>query len=333
MKKVLFAIAIVLIMSTVLAACGGPSNQQSASTETAAPSPADGGAGKSYTVGLIQLVEHPSLDEIRTAFTDRLVSEGEKQGYTIEVDYKNAQNDTTMINSICRQFVDDAVDAIVAIATPAAQGAATATSDIPVIFSAVTDPIGAGLVSDLNKPDGNITGTSDAIAVDRIFDLAKELTPGYERVGLIYNKGEANSVSVIAQAMAYLDSIGVSYVEKTVTSTGEVQQTARVLLEDCDAVFAPIDNTVATAMGTLADEAIKAGKPVYVAADSMVNDGGLATVGVNYTQLGIQTADMCLKALGGTPIAEIPVEVLTDLKVVVNKDTAAALGVDVSKYQ
>ena len=226
------------------------------------------------------------------------------------------------------------VDAIVAIATPAAQGAATAVAgtDIPVIFSAVTDPAAAGLVENLEAPEGNITGTSDAIPVEKIFELAAELTPDAESFGLIYNTGEVNSVSVIDETKAYLDAQGISYTEASVASTGDVQTAAQTLLSKCDAIFAPIDNTVASAMGVLADEAIKAGKPVYVAADSMVNDGGLATVGVNYTNLGTQTADMLLKVLTGTPVCEVPVEVLKENAVVVNEETAAAIGVDVSKY-
>jgi len=284
-------------------------------------------------VGLIQLMEHPSLDEIREAIVAQVDAEAARLELKVDIDYKNAQGDATLINSICRQFVDDKVDVIVAIATPAAQGAASVTSTIPVVFSAISDPIEAGLLQNLDAPEGNVTGTSDAIAVDRIFGLAAELTPNVQTYGFIYNKGESNSVSVIAQAKEYLDSVGIAYIERTVANEGEVQQAARVLLEECDAIFSPIDNTVANAMSVLAQEAILAQKPVYVAADSMVHDGGLATVGVNYTNLGTQTADMVIEVLTGTPIAEIPVEVLTDVGVVVNPDTAAAIGVDVSRYE
>ena len=147
------------------------------------------------------------------------------------------------------------------------------------------------------------------------------------------DEDEVNSQSIIEKAKAFLDARGLAYEEVTVASSGEVQQAARgVVAKGVDALFIPNDNTVASAMGVLADEAIKAGKPVYVAADSMVNDGGLATVGVNYTNLGTQTADMLLKVLTGTPVREVPVEVLKENAVVVNEETAAAIGVDVSKY-
>ena len=337
MKKLFGAVMVAVMAVTMLTACGQPAVDvnETPSEAVVSEQPTEEVTETEddvLTVGLIQLVEHPSLDEIRDAFTAQVEAEAVRLGLTVEIDYKNAQNDPTLINSICRQFVDDGVDVIVAIATPAAQGAASVTSDIPIVFSAITDPVGAGLVQNMDAPEGNITGTSDAIAVDKIFALAAELTPEVQSYGLIYNKGEANSVSVIAQTKEYLDSIGVTYEESTVTNEGEVQQAARVLLEKCDAVFSPIDNTVANAMPVLAQEAIAVQKPVYVAADSMVNDGGLATVGVNYTNLGTQTADMTMKVLTGTAIADIPVEVLTDANVVVNEETAAAIGVDVSAY-
>ena len=316
MKKVYSILLCVLLACASLTACA-PSADKSA----------DG-----LTIGLIQLVEHPSLDEIRTAFTAQVEAEAARLGLDIKIDYKNAQADASLTNSICRQFVDDGVDVIVAIATPTAQGAASITQSIPIVFSAVTDPVGAGLLTNMAAPEGNITGTSDAIAVDRIFDLANELTPGIQTFGFLYNKGESNSVSVIEQAKAHLDAIGIAYVERVVTTSGEVQQAARVLLEESDAIFTPIDNTVADAMTVLAAEALAVRKPVYPAADSMVNDGGLATVGVNYTNLGTQTADMAIRVLTGIAVKDIPVEVLTDVGVVVNPETAAALGVDVSRY-
>lgn len=316
MKKLTAVLLSLTLILTVFVGCKGSSAKEEGT----------------MTVGLIQLVEHPSLDEIRTAITGKLETLATQQGIKLNIDYKNAQNDMSLINSICRNFVDDKVDLIIAIATPTAQGAASVTSDIPIVFSAVSDPIAAGLVENLENPEGNVTGTSDYINVDEIFKLADKLTPGIKSYGLIYNKAETNSVSVIGNVKAYLDSNGISYSEKLVANSGEVQQNARALFEEHDAVFAPIDNTVASAMTVLSNEAITAGKPIYVAADSMVNDGGLATVGVNYTALGELTAEMAMKVLSGTPVNEVPVEVLREVTPVVNKDTAEALGIDVSDY-
>ncbi|MBQ3180432.1 MAG: ABC transporter substrate-binding protein [Firmicutes bacterium] len=284
-----------------------------------------------YTVGLLQMVEHPSLDEIRTAIEDEIAA----QGYAdvIALDYQNGQNDPSTMNTITQKFVANKDDAIVAIATVAAQSAAAATTDIPIIFSAVTDPVAAELVTDPNAPDSNISGISDVIDVSAIFGLAEELTPEVASYGFIYNMGEVNSVSVINDAKAYLDANNIHYEEAFVTNIGEVTTAAQSLIGKVDAFFLPIDNTVASAMSNVAEIANSNQIPVYVAADSMVNDGGLATVGVNYTQLGKQTADMLIRILiDGETIAENPVESMTEYSVTVNPDTAAAIGVDVSKY-
>lgn len=314
MKKLL-SLILTIAMLSMLAACGG---------DTPAPT-------QTYNVGLLQLVEHPSLDEIRTAIETELADKG--YGDVIKLDYVNGQNDASTMNTAAQKFVADGDDAIIAIATNAAQSVAAATQDIPIIFSAVTDPVAADLVSDLNAPDGNVTGISDYIDVAAIFGLAEELTPNVQTYGFIYNMGEVNSVSVIEQAKAYLDAKGIAYEEAFVTNIGEVTTAAQSLVGKVDAFFLPIDNTVASAMSNVADIANANQIPVYTAADSMVNDGGLATAGVNYTQLGKQTADMLIRILiDGQSVAENPVEVLTEYSVTVNPDTAAAVGVDVSAY-
>lgn len=316
MKKV-FSIVLAMVMVFALTACKG-----------------ENAAKGTLTVGVIQLAQHPSLDEIYAAFEKQLNEEAAKAGITVKIDYQNGQGDPTNINTICQKFVGDKVDAIVAIATPAAQGAAAAAegSNIPIVFSAVTDPVEAQLVMNPSAPEGNITGTSDAIPVDKIFALAKELTPNVKSFGIVYNMGEPNSVVVVEQAKKYLADNGITLEESPITASGEVQMAAKNLSGKCDAIFVPIDNMVANAMPVLAQEAIAKGKPVYAAADSLVRDGALASVGVNYTNLGKKTADMLIKVLQGTAIKDIPVEILSDNAVVVNEDTAKALNIDVSKY-
>lgn len=279
-----------------------------------------------YAVGLVQLAEHPSLDEIRTAFEqqlERLLPPGSYQ-----YEYRNAQGDGSVVADICSKFVAQRVDVLVAIATPAAQGAAAAVrgTEIPVVFSAVTDPVAAGLVADLQRPDTNITGVSDAVAVDKIFELAARMTPQVKRYGLLYTPSEVNSASVVAQAKVYLTEKGLEYREGVVSTTAEVQAAVQGLLAHCDAIFVPVDNTVASAMSIVAQEAIAAGKPVYTAADSLVHDGGLATVGIQYTQLGQKTAELVQRVLTGTPVSELPVQMMRETTEVVNQQTAQALG-------
>ena len=187
------------------------------------------------------------------------------------------------------------------------------------------------MITNPEKPEGLITGTSDAIAVDQIFDLMEKLTPGVQTVGMIYNLGEDNSVSVINNAKAFCDANGIAYTEATVTNSSEVQQAALSLVGKCQAIFTPIDNTVASAMPVLSQVAIENKIPVYPGADSMVIDGGFATVGVDYILLGRQTAAMAAKILEGTPVSDVPVETLTEVSTIINQTTAEALGIEISQ--
>lgn len=282
--------------------------------------------GEMKTIGIVQIVEHPSLDTIRESVIKNLEEQGYVDGENIKIDYKNAQNDPSNLNSICKKFVSDKVDAIVAIATPSAQAAAAATKDIPVIFSAVTDPVAAKLVEDPTKPSANVTGTSDAIPVDRMFELCKELTPNVKKFGFLYTASEVNSKSVVDAAKALAAEYGYDYEEMTITSTSEIAQAAKSLAGKVDAIYTPIDNSIASAMPLLAQIGKEAKKPIYVGADSMVMDGGYATVGINYEGLGAKTADMIVKVLEGTPISEIPVETLDQFDKLINKTTADVIG-------
>lgn len=283
---------------------------------------------KKFKIGIVQIMEHPSLNTIRESFVEELAALGYDDS-VVEIDYKNAQSDQSNLNSICKKFVGDKVDLIVAIATPTAQAAAAATKTIPVLFSAVTDPIAAKLLKNPSKPDGNVTGTSDAIPIDQIFELCKKLTPNVKTFGFLYTASEVNSASVIKEAKSLASDYGFKYREVTITNSSELQQAAQSLASKVDAIYTPIDNTIALAMPVLGAVGTKNKIPVYVGADSMVIDGGFATIGIDYTVLGKQTAAMAKKILEGTPISEIPVETLTNFATVVNKKVADSLGVTI----
>jgi len=267
MKNRICAALLTLVLCLPLAGCaGGASSGISVSYPAEPSSGADSGmqAGKAYTVGILQQMEHTSLDEIREAVEAGLARGAAAGGYTVEVVYKNAQGDPTAIRTIAEQFAAQGVDVIVPIATGAAQGAAAAAQDVPIVFSAVADPVAAGLVDAFDRTTGNITGVSNGIDVAKIFALADELTPGIGTYGFVYNEGEVNSQSIIEKAKAFLDARGLAYEEVTVASSGEVQQAARgVVAKGVDALFIPNDNTVASALPVLAQEAIAAGLPVY----------------------------------------------------------------------
>lgn len=288
-------------------------------------------AAPKYHIGLVQQVQHPSLDEIRTAIIDELKAKGFGPD-VVAVDYQNGQNNPSSILTICQKFVGDRVDLILPIATAAAQGAAAAAADIPIVFAAVSDPVAAGLTADLSKPDRNITGVSDAIDAEKIISVAMQMTPGIKTFGIVYNAGEVNSVSAVRKAEKAIAARGLKCVEAIIANSSEVATAASSLVGKVDAYFLPNDNTIATAMPLLAQIAIDAKLPVYTAADSMVHDGGLATSGINYTQLGRQTADMVIRVLQGKKIADTPVEVLLKGDIIVNQATAKALGIDVSRY-
>jgi putative ABC transport system substrate-binding protein len=280
-------------------------------------------------VGIIQAVNHPSLDEIRESAIKSL--ESSSIGKNIEIIYKDAQGDPTNVNTIISQFVGEEVDLIIPIATGAAQSAAAATKDIPIVFAAVSYPVKAGLVEDMNITDKNITGVSNAIAIEDIFKLSQKLTPEVKTYGIIYNTSEVNAVASTERAKAYCDENGLKYVEATITNSGDILQAAQSLVEKVDAIFVPNDNTIASAMSVLSAEAIKAGIPVYTGADSMVVDGGFATVGIDYKVLGSQTGDMAVRILEGQSISDNHVEVINKYSNIINMTTAKALGIELDK--
>jgi permease len=302
--------------------------EQSSATESAKAEAADSTEMKK--IGVIQLVEHKSLDIIYNSFKDELKNLGYVDGENVKITFQNAQGDMSNITSIVQGFEGDKQDVVVGIATPVAQGAMSLTKTTPVVFSAVTDPIGAGILTDMNAPDKGMTGTSDAVQIDKIMDLALQITPDVKKVGFIYNPGEDNSVTNLGLLENYVKEKNLELETVSISTSADLQTAAASLFEKVDMIFVSNDNTVAEAMPILTAEAIKAKKPIYVGADSMVMDGGLATVGIDYTDLGKETAKMVDEILKGKSVNEIPVKVFKDdLFIYVNTDTAAALGIEI----
>lgn len=341
--RTLLALCLAVMLMASFAACGSntggsskslvnnssstvqsSSVSDSASDNSTSTAPA---AGTSKKIGIVQIVEHPSLDTIRESTISQLADLDFKNGENITIDYQNAQGDQTNLKTICQKFVSSKYDLIIAIATPSAQAAASETQDIPILFSACTDPLATGLVTDMNKPGKNVTGTSDAVSVDKIMELAKRITPNIKKIGALYNSSETNSVSVINTLKDYASKNGLTVIDGTVTNSSDVQQVTQSLVGKVDAIFSPTDNTIASAMPVVAQVADNAKKPVYVGADSMVKDGGLATYGINYTILGQETGKMAADILNGKNPGDMPVKLMTDMDIYVNKDTAKAIGI------
>lgn len=331
MKKLLSIITIMAMVFVLLTGCTTKTETKEPKSKNEVNANEQAESNKKIKIGIIQPVEHPSLNQIREYIIKGLEEQGLKD--KVEITYKDAQGDPSNINTIVSQFVGEEMDVIVPIGTGAAQSAAAATKDIPVIFAAASYPVEAGLVKDVNRPEANVTGVSDAIDVKQIFELAEELTPGVKTFGFIYNTGEVNSLAAIEKAKEYLDGKSINYVEATITNSSELLQAAQSLVGKVDAIFTPTDNTVASAMPVLAAEAANAGLAVYSGADSMVADGGFATVGVDYTILGRQVADMVKRVIDGEAIANMPVETLKEYSKIVNPSTADKIGIKLTEEQ
>lgn len=308
-----------------------------AATLTAAVMMAGSAMAQDYKVGIIQFVDDASLNQIEKAIETRLdeiSAEGEDQfiydGYVF-----NGQADSTTLNQIATQLIADEVDVIVPIATPAAQIVQTATEDnqIPVVFSAVSDPVGAGLAETMEAPGANITGTSDSLNTAAILDLMFVANPDIKSVGLLYSQSEDSSKQPIADAKAYLEEKGIEVVEKTGTNNTEVSQAADALIAaGVDAVFTPTDNTVMTAELAIYEKFIDAGIPHYAGADSFALNGAFCGYGVDYENLGTATADMVVEILKGADPAATPVLTFDNGIATVNTETAEALGLDYSGF-
>lgn len=332
MKKFV-AVMTAAAMLTSMSACGASASTASSAAEsTASSAAADSTTGSAadattYKVAIVQQLDHASLDEIRTAIEAELDAKAAEKGITIEYKDFNGQNDATTLNQIGTQVVSDGYDAVIPIATLAAQCMATAceSTKTPVIYAAISDPAAADL-TDIDY----VTGTSDALNTQSIMDMIFAVQPEAKTIGLLYSNSEANSTTPIAEAKAYLDAKGIAYVEKTGNTNDEIMTAANALVGQVDAVFTPTDNVVMAAAAAVSETLTNAGIPFYTGADSFVTAGAFATCGVNYTELGTYTADMALDILETGTVPEY--HVMDGGIITVNTETAAALDLDYSAF-
>ena len=282
-------------------------------------------ADDTIRVGVIQMADNGAFTDMREGFIDRM----RELGYTedkMTFVYRNALGDMTALVANCEAVLD--CDVVVTIATPPTQAFCNLDSGVPQFFISVSNPVGAGVISDMAHPDMNATGTSNAIPVSEMFKLADQLTPGCQVYGLLYCQSEINSVTTAQQAKEYMDANGLTYVEQVVTNVSEVQMAVDVLLEQVDAIFVPNDSVIQTAMSVVADSAAEMGVPVYGSSAVMVQSGAFATISIDDRAIGAITADMLHQFLTGTPIEEIPAIVVDEFTMVVNATTAEMLGVE-----
>ena len=288
--------------------------------------------GETYKVGICNFVDDASLNQIIANICSQLAAIGEEKGVTFEISEDNCNTDANVMNQIIANFIADKVDLMVGVATPVAMGmqAATEDSGIPVVFAAVSDPVGAGLVNTLEAPGANLTGTSDYLDTNAVMNLIFAADPEADLIGLLYNVGEDSSTAPIAAAKAYLDEKGVKYVERTGTTVDEVMLAAEALVSDgVDAVFTPTDNTIMTAELAIYETFVEAGIPHYTGADSFALNGAFLGYGVDYANLGVETGNMVADILlNGKNPGEVPVMTFDNGTATVNTDICTLLGLD-----
>ncbi len=316
MKKLL-ALLLTATMAVSLAACGGGEETPSGEGET------------QIKIGVLQQLEHPALDRAREGFVQALADNGLVDGEKIVLDIQNAQSDQSNLQTMADRLVNNENDLILAIATGAAQTVAGKTSDIPILITAVTDPVDAGLVDSMEAPGTNVSGTSDASPMKEQLELMIRLCPDVKTVGLIYTSSEDNSVLQISQAKDILATMNLEFVEQTVTNSNDVQQAVQSLVTKCDAIYVPTDNVLASSMAIVGSVANEAKIPVICGESGMVTSGGFATLGISYFNLGYQTGEMAIRVLNGEDVSTMAVETQKEFEYAINGDVAEILGITI----
>ena len=343
-KRVLAVVMAAMLAMGALAGCGSKDTKETAKSETKAAetksettaaettkeaTTAAAADGETVKIGVIQLAEHPALDASYQGFVDALKEAGYEEGKNLELDFNNAQGDTSNCETIATKLVNNQSDLILAIATPAAQAAAGKTTDIPIIATAVTDFVAAGLADSDEAPGSNVSGSSDMNPIAEQIDLLTELLPDAKKVGIMYCSSEDNSIVQAEIAKEVCTEKGLEPVEFTVSDSSMVQSVAESMIGKVDAVYIPTDNLLAEAMSTVSMVTNPNGLPCIVGEEGMVVNGGLATYGLEYDALGKLAGQMAVEALNGADVSKMPVQHISaeDCALSVNSEAAKELGV------
>lgn len=313
MKKVLISLLSVLLILT-LGGCGGDSEQTSS---------------EPIKLGIIQIVEHPALDAARQGFLDELKENGYIEGENLIVDYQSAQNDQANLQTIARKFVQEQCDLVLAIATPSAMAMANETDEIPILITAVTDPVSAKLVKSMDKPGTNVTGTTDMNPVKDQLKLIKDIIPDAKKVGIIYSSNEINSHVQVEVAEKAAPELGLELEKVTVTSTSEVMQAAQSLVGRIDAIYIPTDNMVISSLSAVLKVAEENKIPVFAGEGDIVRNGALATIGIEYYELGRTTGKMAIRVINGENPADMPIQGQPGTDLIINMTAAERMGVTI----
>lgn len=356
MKKFLSVVLSAALAMAMMTACGSGDSGKATETTGAAQSEAQSNAaqadddasaadtqaeadgadaaasGEAVTIGVIQYTQHASLDEAYEGFKAGLEEAGYVEGENLTLNFQNASGDTSTAQSICDTFKNGNVDMVLAIATPAAQSAANTFSgtDVPILFTAVTDAVEAQLVDSNEAPGKNVTGTIDMPVIADQIQVIRDILPEAKTLGILYTSSEANSEIQAREAQAAAEELGFEVTVQTASNTNEIQQAMTSVVGSVDAVYIPSDNGFASAMGTVNKIAVDNQLPVFCAVEAMIQEGGIATTAINYYDLGKQTAAQAVRIFNGESASEIAVEAQVDCGLVVNKTFAESVGVTLS---
>jgi putative ABC transport system substrate-binding protein len=319
-----FRVALALLVGvSILAGCAKATTTTTSSTS--------GESTKQIKIGISQIVEHPALDSARKGFIDALKESGYEDGKNIKIDFENAQGDQPTTQTIAKKFVSSKVDMILAIATPSAQAAYNSTKDIPILITAVTDPVQAGLAKSLEKSETNVTGTSDNVPIEKQFELLKKLVPNAKKVGILYNTSESNSEIQVNSAKKGAPSAGLEIVPVGITNVNDIPQSLSSLVGKIDVLYVPTDNMVVSSMPIIADQCFKNNIPIIGSEKGQVTQGALATTGIDYYKLGKQTGAVAVEVIKGKKPSELPITTLSDMQLVINTDAAKKLNITIPK--
>ena len=286
---------------------------------------------KKVKVGVLQLLSHPALDQIYKGLEDGLAKEGYTVGKNLQLDLQNAQGDQSNLVSMGQKLVSDNNDLLVGITTPATLSLSNATKDKPIIMAGITYPVEAGLIKSENNPGNNITGVSDRTPIKQQLEVMKQILPKMKKVGILYTASEDNSVKQAQEAEKLAKELGLEVKVSTVANTNDIQQVTETLAAETDAIFVPIDNTIASAMATVVKVTDAKKVPVFPSSDTMVADGGLLGIGVDQYKIGIETAKVIAKVLKGADTKDMPIVLANEGVIYLNEAKAKQLGIEIPK--
>lgn len=312
-KNILKSILIISLLAMItLTACSQKDNKESSEITK---------------IGISQIVEYRALDEAREGFLEALKDNGYIEGENLEIDFQNAQGEMPTTQTIAKSFASKKKDLIFAISTPSSQAAYNATKEIPIIMTAVTDPVAAGLVETLEKPNTNVSGTSDYIPVKKQLDLVKMLAPKAKKIGILYNTSEINSEVQVNQVKAAAPDYDYEIIPMGISTSNEINQAITSLANKIDVLYVPTDQLIVSAMPIIMQKTLEKKIPVIASEKGSVELGALATQGINYHKLGYQSGEMAVKVLQGEEISAMPIKISDETDIIINEKTLQALGI------